>query len=72
LKLVFLLLVVLFALLFSGCSHAVYPRGAIAVKMDVAGSIEAEKVVSFANGVTESKPTLVATQGAHKYFADYK
>lgn len=62
----------LFALLFSGCSHAVYPRGAIAVKMDVAGSIEAEKVVSFANGVTESKPTLVATQGAHKYFADYK
>jgi len=71
-KLVFPLLVVLFALVFSGCSHVVYPRGPIAVKMDVVGSMEAKKAVSFANGVADSKLTLVATQGTHKYFADYK
>jgi hypothetical protein len=71
-KLVFPLLMVLFALLFSGCSHVVYPRGPIAVKMDVVGSIEAKKVVSFANGVADSKLTLVATQGTHKYLADFK
>jgi hypothetical protein len=71
-KLVFLLWVALFALLFSGCSHVVYPRGAIAVKMDVVGSMEAKKTVSFANGVTDSKLTLVATQGTDKYFANYQ
>ena len=70
LKLVLLLL--LFALLFSGCSHVVYPRGPIPVKMDVVGSMDAKKVVSFVNGVADSKLTLVATQGTHKYFADYK
>ena len=71
-KLVFPLLMVLLALLFSGCSQVVYPRGAIAVKMDVIGSIDAKKVVSFTNGVPESKLTLVATQGNQKYFVDYK
>ena len=71
-KLVFPLLMVLLALFFSGCSQVVSPRGPIAVKMDVIGSIDAKKVVSFANGVPESKLTLVATQGNQKYFADYK
>jgi hypothetical protein len=71
-KLVFPLLMVLSAFLFSGCSHVVYPRGPIAVKMDVVGSIEAEKTVSFANGVTDSKLTLVATQGSDRYFANYQ
>jgi hypothetical protein len=70
LKLAFLLL--LFALLFSGCSHVVYPRGPIPVKMDVVGSMDARKTVSFANGVAESKLTLIATQGTDKYWADYK
>ena len=66
------LLMVSFALLFSGCSHVVYPRGAIPVKMDVVGSMDAKKVVSFINGVTDSKLNLVATKGSDKYFADYK
>jgi hypothetical protein len=73
LKLVFLLLLMfLLALLFSGCSHVVYPRGPIPVKMDVVGSMDVKKVVSFINGVTDSKLTLVATQGSDRYFADYK
>ncbi|HUL23763.1 MAG TPA: hypothetical protein VLZ10_20070 [Thermodesulfobacteriota bacterium] len=71
-KPVFSLLMVLLALLFSGCSQVVYPRGAIAVKMDVIGSMDAKKVISFTNGVPESKLTLVATQGSQKYFVDYK
>jgi hypothetical protein len=71
LKLIFPLLVIS-ALLFSGCSHVVYPRGPIPVKMDVVGSMDVKKVVSFVNGVTESKLTLVATQGSDKYFADYR
>jgi hypothetical protein len=40
--------------------------------MDVVGSMDAKKVVSFVNGVTDSKLTLVATKGSDKYFADYK
>lgn len=66
------LLMVSFALLFSGCSHVIYPRGPIPVKMDVVGSMDAKKVVSFINGVTDSKLNLVATKGSDKYFADYK
>jgi len=34
--------------------------------------MDAKKVVSFINGVTESRLTLIATQGTDKYFADYK
>jgi hypothetical protein len=71
-KPVFPLLMVLLALLFSGCSQVVYPRGAIPVKMDVVGSMDAGKVVSFINGVPDAKLTLVATQGSQKYFVDYK
>jgi hypothetical protein len=40
--------------------------------MDVVGSMDAKKVVSFANGVAEPKLTLIATQGTDKYWADYK
>ena len=72
LTLLFSLLMASFALLFSGCSHVIYPRGPIPVKMDVVGSMDAKKVVSFINGVTDSRLTLVATKGSDKYFADYK
>ena len=71
-KLVLPLLMVLFAFLFSGCSQVVYPRGAIPVKIEVVGSMDAKKVVSFTNSVPESKLTLVATQGSQKYFVDYR
>lgn len=70
LKILFPLLV--FCLLFSGCSHVVYPRGPIPVKMDVVGSIDTQMEVSLINGVTDSKLTLIATQGSNKYFVDYK
>ena len=66
----FLLMVVIF--LISACSHVVFPRGQIPVKMDVVGPIDTTKEISFVNQQTESKLTLIATQGAHKYFADFK
>jgi len=71
-KVVYPLLIMSLALLFSGCSHVVSPRGAIPVKMDVVGSMDAKREVSFTNGVADSKLTLIATQGSHKYFADYR
>ncbi len=71
-KLVLPLLMVLLALLFSGCSQVVYPRGAIPVKIEVVGAMDAGKVVSFTNNIPESRLTLVATQGNQKYFVDYK
>jgi len=66
------LLMISLVFLFFGCSHVVYPRGPIPVKTDVVGSIDAKKEVSFINGVADSKLTLIATQGSHKYFADYR
>ncbi len=71
-KILFPLFMVSMVLLFSGCSHVVSPRGAIPVKMDVVGSMDVKKEVSFINGVADSKLTLIATQGSHKYFADYR
>ncbi len=71
LTLLFSLLMVSFVLLFSGCSHVVNPRGPIPVKMEVVGSMDARKTVSFANGVAESKLILIATQGTDKYWANY-
>jgi hypothetical protein len=71
-KLFFLLLTVVAPLLFSGCSQVIYPRAAIPVKMDVVGSMDANKLVSFNNAVPDSKLTLIATQGSQKYFVDYK
>ncbi len=65
-------LLLLLALLFSGCSQVVHPGGAIPVKMEVVGPLDAKKVVSFTNAVPDSKLTLVATQGSQKYFADYR
>jgi len=72
LTLLFSLLMACFVLLLSGCSHVIYPRGPIPVKMDVVGSMDAKKTVSFINGVTDSNLTLVATKGSDKYFANYK
>jgi hypothetical protein len=66
----FLLMVVIF--LISACSHVVFPRGPIPVEMDIVGPIDTSKEISFVNRQTESKLTLIATQGAHKYFADFK
>ena len=66
----FLLMVVIF--LISACSHVVFPRGQIPVKMGIVGPIETTKEISFVNRQTESKLTLMATQGSHKYFADFK
>lgn len=71
-KALFALFMLSMVLFFSGCSHVVYPRAAIPVKMDVVGSMDVKREVSFINGVADSKLTLIATQGSHKYFADYK
>ncbi|OGP76465.1 MAG: hypothetical protein A2V86_12660 [Deltaproteobacteria bacterium RBG_16_49_23] len=71
-KLLFPFIGVSMVLIFSGCSHVVYPRAAIPVKMDAVGSMDVKREVSFINGVADSKLTLIATQGSHKYFADYK
>ena len=66
----FLLMAVTF--LISACSHVVFPRGPIPVKMDIAGPIETTKEISFVNRQTESKVTLIGSQGAHKYLADFQ
>jgi hypothetical protein len=71
-KLVFPLSMVMSALLLSGCYQVVHPTGTIAVKMEVIGSMDAKKVLSFTGGVPDSKLRLIATQGNQKYFADYK
>ena len=70
--LVFFSLMVSFAFLSSGCSHVVSPGGPIPVKMVVVGAMDARRVVSIINGVTDSKLTLAATKGGDKYFADYQ
>jgi len=59
-------------LLFSACSHIVYPRGPIPVEMDKVGQINTSKEISFVNELTESKLTLVAVKGSDKFFADFK
>ncbi len=56
----------------SACSHVVFPRGPIPVKMDTVGPIETTEEISFVNQQTESKLTLIGSQGAHKYLADFK
>jgi hypothetical protein len=60
------------ALLFSACSHVVYPRGPIPVEMDKVGPIKTSKVISIVNAQTESKVTLIAIQGSDKFYADFK
>ena len=71
-KSIFVSFLLIFALLFSACSHVVYPRGPIPVTMDVVGPIDTPNEISFVNGVADSKLILIATYGAHKYFADFK
>ena len=70
-KLVLTLLIVILTFLFSACSHIAVPRGPIPVKMDVVGPMNVQSEVSFENGVTESKLTLVGTQGSDKWWADF-
>ncbi len=40
--------------------------------MDIAGPIDTTREISFVNRQTESKLTLIGSQGAHKYLADFK
>jgi hypothetical protein len=39
--------------------------------MDVVAGMNVNKAISVQNGVTESKLTMIASQGFHKYYADY-
>jgi uncharacterized lipoprotein YajG len=71
-KLVLTLLVVILTFLFSACSHVMIPRGPIPVKMDVVGALNANKAISLQNDVPDSKLTIIASQGFHKYYADYR
>lgn len=71
-KSILVLFLFIFAVLFSACSHVVYPRGPIPVTMDVVGPIDIPNEISFVNGVADSELILIATYGAHKYFADFK
>jgi hypothetical protein len=71
-KSILVLFLFIFAVLFSACSHVVYPRGPIPVTMDVVGPIDTPNEISFVNGVAESNLILIATYGAHKYLADFK
>lgn len=71
-KLVLTSLIVIPMLLFSGCSHVTVPRGPMQVKMDVVGSLDIPKEISFENGVTDSKLALIGSQGFHKWYADYR
>ena len=71
-KLVLTSLVMILTLAFSGCSHVTVPRGPIQVKMDVVGSVDIPKEISFENGVPDSKLTMIGSQGFHKWYADYR
>ena len=70
-KLVLTSSVVILTFLFSACSHVTVPRGPIPVKMEVVGPLSVSNAISLENGVPDSKLTLVATQGFHKWYADY-
>jgi len=71
-KLVLTSVIVILTFLFSACSHVTVPRGPIQVKMDVVGSLDILKEISFENGVSDSKLTLIGSQGFHKWYADYR
>ena len=68
----FALFFLMLPLLFSACSHVVYPRGAIPVDVAKVGQINTTKVIALQNAQTESKLTLVAVQGSDKFYADFK
>ncbi len=71
-RVVFGSLVLVFLLIVSGCSHLTIPRGPMQVKMDVVGSMPIDKPIFLENGVPDSKLTLIASQGFHKWYADYR
>jgi len=71
-KLVLTSSIVILTFLFSACSHVTVPRGPIQVKMDVVGSLDIPKEISFENGVPDSKLTIIGSQGFHKWYADYR
>ena len=71
-KLVLVSFIATLTFLFSACSHVTVPRGPIQVKMDVVGSLDIPKEISFENGIPDSKLTLIGSQGFHKWFADYR
>jgi hypothetical protein len=48
------------------------PRGPIPVKMDVVGAMNVNKPISVQNDVPDSKLVIIASQGFHKYYADYR
>jgi len=70
-RLVLISLIVTLTFLLSACSHVTVPRGPIPVKMDVVGPMNVNKAISLENGVPDSRLTLIATQGFHKWYADY-
>ena len=70
-RLVLISLIVTLTFIFSACSHVTVPRGAIPVKMEVVGPMSVSKAIALENGVPDSKLTLIATQGFHKWYADY-
>ena len=70
-KPVLILLIVIAPFLFSACSHLMNPRGPIPVKMDVVGAMNVNNAISLQNDVPESKLTLIASRGYHKWYADY-
>jgi hypothetical protein len=70
-KLILTSLIATLTFLFSACSHVAVPRGPIPVKMDVVGPMNVNKTVFLENGVPDSKLTLIASQGFHKWYADY-
>jgi hypothetical protein len=71
-KLVLTSLIVILTFLFSACSHVMIPRGPIPVKMDVVGAMNVNKAISVQNDVPDSKLIIIASQGFHKYYADYR
>ena len=71
-KLVLTSLIVILTFFFSACSHVMIPRGPIPVKMDVVGAMNVNKAISVQNDVPESKLIIIASQGFHKYYADYR
>jgi len=71
-KLVLTSSIVVLSFLFSACSHVAVPRGPIPVKMDVVGQMNVNKTISLENGVPDSKLTLIASQGFHKWYVDYR
>lgn len=61
-KFILVLSLLMLLLLFSACSHVVYPLG----------PINTSKVISVVNAQTDSKLTLIAIRGYDKFAANFK